>query len=431
MNDLSRNQGRFNAPSGDAVFRAVASLALAFLLWAWVTTQRDPVESRVFADLTLQQPGLPEPLQITGELPTVTIEVSGPRSVMDRLARAGLKPTLDVSQVQGPGNYQAEVKVDLPAAARVASIDPARVALVIDETSSRTMHLDVSPARLQDPTRRLGDIEPEVSQVSVSGPKRLVDNVSRVVLPLDIGNHTDDFTADFLPVALDPASQPIPEVAILPSRVTTAVEVDQRGRSVPVLVQTAGNPAQGYEIVGSVANPATVLLDGPDETLNNILSVVTAPVDIDGAAETVNTRTGLQELPPDVHVVSPTDGSVVAVVQIRPRGVSQLLPDLPVTITDVPAGFTATLDLPSLGVVVFASEETMASLGGDDIKVAVSAAGLGAGRHQLRPNVTVPPEVQWLRTEPEVVVVNLVPAGTTPAVAPPQRAVPAATPARG
>jgi hypothetical protein len=55
-------------PSGDAVFRAAASIALAFLLWAWVTTQRDPPEPRVFADLTLQTPTLPEPLQIAGEL---------------------------------------------------------------------------------------------------------------------------------------------------------------------------------------------------------------------------------------------------------------------------------------------------------------------------------------------------------------------------
>src|SRR5262245_66677623 len=103
MNVFSRNQGRLNGPSGDAIFRAVASLALAFLLWAWVTTQRDPVEARVFADLTLQQPSLPEPLQITGELPAVTIEVAGPRSVMDRVSRAGLRPALDVSDVHGPG----------------------------------------------------------------------------------------------------------------------------------------------------------------------------------------------------------------------------------------------------------------------------------------------------------------------------------------
>ncbi|MFN8661206.1 MAG: CdaR family protein [Thermomicrobiales bacterium] len=398
---------RIGGARSEVVFRAIASLALAFLLWAWVTTQRDPPETRVFADLTLADPTLPEPLQIAGELPTVTIEVLGPRSVMDRVSRAGLRPVLDVSQVTEPGTYNAQVDVDLPAAARVTNITPSRVALVVDETASRTMHLDVQPAPLEDPTRRVGEIEPAVSEVTVSGPRRLVDNVARVILPVDIGDRTDDFTVDFVPVALDAAGQPIPEVNILPSRVSTAVEVDQRGRSVPVLVQTIGNPAQGYEIVGSVANPATVLLDGPDEALANILSVVTAPIDIEGATDTVNVRTALQALPEGVRVVNPPDGSVVGVIQIRRRGVTQLLSDLPVTVTNVPDGFTATVEPASVGVVVFASEDTMASLSGSDMSTSVSAAGLGAGRHQLRPNVTVPPEVQWLRTEPEVVVVTL------------------------
>src|SRR5215208_3017517 len=257
---------RLTRLSGDAVFRAAASLALAFLLWAWVTTQRDPPETRVFPDLTLQAPTLPEPLKIAGELPTVTIEVIAPRSVVDRLSRSGLRPSLDISEVTGPGNYQAAVVVELPASAR-ESITPPRVALVVDETTSRTMHLEVVPTPIDDPTRRIGNIEPGVSEVTVSGPKRLVDNVAQVVLPVDIGERTADFTADFVPTALDSTGQPIPEVAILPSRVTTSVEVEQRGRSVPVLVQTVGNPKQGYESVGSVANPATVLLDGPDEVL--------------------------------------------------------------------------------------------------------------------------------------------------------------------
>jgi YbbR domain-containing protein len=422
--------GGVRGPSGDVVFRAVASLALAFLLWAWVTTQRDPPETRVYADLTLQQPELPEPLQIATELPTVTIEVNAPRSVVDRISRAGLRPSLDVSEVTGPGNYQAQVEVDLPAAARVMSITPARVPLVIDETASRTLHLDITPARIDDPTRRLGEVVPEISEVTVSGPKRLVDNVARVVLPVDIDDRTDDFTADFVPQALDAAGQPIPEVAILPSRVTTAVEVDRRGRSVPVLVQTVGNPAQGYEIVGSVANPSTVLLDGPDDVLADILSVVTAPVDIDGAAETINTRTGLQELPDGVRVVTPADSSVVAVVQIRPRGVTQLLNDLPVTVTNVPEGFTATVEPQTIEVVVFAAEDAMANLGGGDISTAVSAAGLGAGRHQVRPSVMVPPEVQWLRTDPEIVVVTLQPVAASPATGSPARAGPLATPTR-
>jgi YbbR domain-containing protein len=403
----------------------VASLALAFLLWAWVTTQRDPPETRVFADLTLQAPVLPEPLQIAGELPPVTIEVIGPRSVVDRVSRAGLRPSLNVSDVAGPGNYQAAVEVELPAAARIASVTPPRVPLVVDETTSRTMHLDVDPAQIDDPTRRIGEIVPEVSEVTVSGPKRLVDNVDQVVLPVDIGDRTDDFTADFVPMAFDGAGQPIPEAAVLPSRVTTTVEVEQRGRSVPVLVQTVGNPAQGYESVGSVANPATVLLDGPDEVLANILSVVTTPVNIDGETETVSTRVGLEDLPPDVRVVNPADGSVIAVVQIRPRGVTQLLSDLPVQVSNIPEGYTAAVEPATLGVVVFASEETMANLSGEDISASVSVEGLGAGRHQVRPSVTVPPEVQWLRTDPEVVVVTIEPEATT---APPTRAARRSTP---
>lgn len=406
---------------GDAVFRAVASLALAFLLWAWVTTQRDPPETRPYADLALQAPELPEPLQIAGELPTVTVQVTGPRSVVDRISRAGLQPRLDVSQVTGPGNYQAQVVVDLPPAARVNSITPARVALVVDETATRTIHLDVAPVQISDPTRRLGEVEPAVSEVTVSGPKRLVDNVAKVVLPVDIGDQIDDFTIDFVPSALDASGQPIPEVAILPSRVTTAVEVDQRGRTVPVLVQTVGTPAQGYEIVGSVANPATVLLDGPDEALTDILSVVTAPIDVDGASETMNVRTGLQSLPEGVRVVNPADGSVVAVVQVRQRGITQLLRDLPVTITDVPEGFTATVEPSTIGVVVFASEDSMANLGGDDISTSVSMRGFGAGRHQIRPAVMVPPEVQWLRTEPDLVVVNLEPTGSATPTGPTTR----------
>jgi YbbR domain-containing protein len=401
------------------------------LLWAWVTTQRDPPETRVFADLTLQAPTLPEPLQVAGELPSVTIEVIAPRSVVDRLSRSGLQPTLNVSEVTGPGNYQAEVVVELPASARIDSVTPPRVALVVDEATLRTMHLEVAPTPIDDPTRRLGNIEPEVSEVTVSGPKRLVDNVAQVVLPVDIGERTDDFTADFVPTALDAAGQPIPEVAILPSRVTTTVVVEQRGRSVPVLVQTVGNPEQGYESVGSVANPATVLLDGPDEVLANILSVVTTPVDIDGATETVSTRVGLEDLPPDVRVVSPADGSVVAVVQIRPRGVTQLLNDLPVRVNGVPRGFTASVEPDRVGVVVFASEETMANLSGEEMSASVSAEGLGAGRHQVRPSVTVPPEVQWLRTDPEVVVVTIEPEATTaPVTRAARRAALAATPER-
>ena len=95
----------------------------------------------------------------------------------------------------------------------------------------------------------------------------------------------------------------------------------------------------------------------------------------------------------------------------------------------MPEGFTASVEPDSVGVVVFASEETMANLSGEEISASVSAEGLGAGRHQVRPSVTVPPEVQWLRTDPEVVVVNIEPEVTAvPTTRAARRTAPAATP---
>jgi hypothetical protein len=110
-----------------------------------------------------------------------------------------------------------------------------------------------------------------------------------------------------------------------------------------------------------------------------------------------------------------------------------LLSDIPVRVSQVPDGFTASVEPDTIGVVVFASEETTANISGNEISVSASVEGLGAGRHQIRPSVTVPPEVQWLRTEPETVVVAMEPEipPATPGRA--QRTVPAATPgaARG
>jgi hypothetical protein len=71
----------------------------------------------------------------------------------------------------------------------------------------------------------------------------------------------------------------------------------------------------------------------------------------------------------------------------------------------------------------------MANLSGEEISASVSAEGLGAGRHQVRPSVTVPPEVQWLRTDPEVVVVTIEPKSTAvPITRVARRATPEATP---
>lgn len=387
------------------------SLLLALLLWGWVTTQRDPTEAREFSSVPIIVPTLPEPFQIAGDLGAVSLTIEGPRSSIDSITRADLRPTLDLTEVSGPGSYTVPITVPLPAPVRIDQIDPQRLAIVVDETASRTIPLTVQVVPPEDASRRPGAVRPEYSEVTVSGPRRLVDEVAQVVLPIEIGERANDFTGQFTPAALDAEGQPIPEVDIRPRRIIADVEVVARGRNVPVLIQTIGNPAPGYEAVDRVVTPPTVLLDGPDALLDDIVSVVTEPVSVEGAMAPVSARVGLAGLPEGVNVVEPADGQVSVVVQVRQRGVTQTLNNQPVTVTDVGAGLAAQVRPAEIAVVIFAGEDTLTTLRAGSVRASVSADGLGPGSYQLPLSVSVPAGVQWIRTEPDVVQVVVSRAG--------------------
>ncbi len=399
------------------------SLLLALLLWGWVTTQRDPTETREFGSVPIVAPTLPEPYQIAGDLGAVSLSLEGPRSAVASITRADLRPSLDLTEVTGPGSYTVPITVPLPAPVRIRQMDPQRLAIVVDETGSRTMPLTVQVVPPDDTSRRPGAVRPEYSEVTVSGPLRLVDEVAQVVLPIEIGERANDFTGQFIPVAVDANGQPIPEVDVRPRRIIADVEVVARGRSVPVLIQTIGNPAPGYEAVDRVVTPPTVLLDGPDSVLDDIVSVVTEPVSVEGAMAPVSARVGLAGLPEGVHVVEPTDGQVSVVVQVRQRGVTQTLNNQPVVVTDVGPGLAARVQPSEIAVVIFAGEDTLATLRAGAVRASVSAAGLEPGTYQLPLSVAVPAGVQWIRTEPDVVQVVVTRAGEV-ATPVPNRAMP-------
>jgi YbbR domain-containing protein len=412
MSEREQRPGRRFRLSTDVLSRAAISVLIALLLWGWVTTQRDPTQTRDFAGLPIKAPTLPEPLQVAGEPGTINLRIEGPRSAVEDLSRSALEPRLDLSGITSPGSYTVPVLVDLPGPLRVDSLDPQRLSIVVDETASRTVQLDVVAEPPQDGTRQLGAITPEYSEVTVSGPRRLVDEVARVVLPIEIGDRTSNFTGQFNAIALDAGDQPIPEVDLRPRRIIVDVEVEARGRSVPVLVQTFGSPAPGFETVDRVVNPSTVLLDGPDEVLNDLVSVVTEPISIEGATQPVSARVGLASLPPEVRLVEPADGQVTVVVQVRQRGVTQTLPDQPVAVTDLGPGLTATVEPGSISVVIFAAEDQLTAMRAGAVQVTASVADLGPGSYELPISVAVPPGVQWIRTEPDVVQVAIAAAGT-------------------
>ncbi len=390
----------------------VVSFVLATMLWGWVTDRQDPIQTRRFADISVEVPPLSNTLQVVNELQPALVEITGPRSVVEEVTRGEVAASLDMSEITAPGTYSVPVEATVPEDVRDASVEPRELQVQVEATASRTFPLTIErPTDTTDP-RNVSTITPDVSVVTVSGPEPAVGRVDRVVLPIDLAQNAADFTASFEPLAVDAQRQPISDVEVLPQSVSAFVQVETRGKTVSVVPQTGGSPAEGHSVIQRTVVPQAVVVDGPPDILNDLLFVETAPVDISGTTESVMERVELRGLPTGVTVVDPAAGTVDVTVVIQEIGVEQELTDQPIAPVGLGAGLTARIEPENVTVVIDAPRDMLRTMGAGDVQIRVDLTGSGPGSYEIAPDVLVPQGVTWIGTTPETVLVVIGPSAT-------------------
>ena len=405
------------------LMRLGASFVLALLLWGLVTVSQDPETTRSFGSVPVSVGDIGT-LQVVGTVPEVTVTVSGPRSEVSDLVSTDLQVSLDLDDVDGPGQHSVPVDIEGPNGVWEASSSPARLPIVVDESVVRQMPIETEVVGNVDATRQVSAVPIDVANVDVRGPKQSVDSIARVVVPIEIADQVRGFTSAYTPEARDSAGMIVSGVTITPEIVPIRVEVNARGKQVAVIAQIDGEPAQGYEVVDRTINPGTVLVDGPSDILDELISVSTAPIDITGASDTLYRRVQVTGIPAGVTILDPPEGAVDVVVQIRLRGVRQPLPGQPVVVTGIGDGLRADVEPSDVSVTVLASQEELSRLTAEDVIVQVSVADLGPGVYTLQPIVALPPNVTWVASDPPMVTVTLRDASAQEVVAPAASATP-------
>ena len=387
------------------VIRLAASLILSVLLWGWVTDAQDPETTRQFPNVTIEVGELPSPLQIVGSIPDVSIRVTGPRSVVSDLTTADVTAELDIDDVEAPGEYTLDIDVNAPGGVWETEVVPSRLPIQFEESVTRQFVIEAEITGTFDATRQIDASVVDTSEATVLGPRSSVERVARVVAPVEIENQTRDFSTTVVPQAVDAGGQPIPEVQVSPGTVRVDVAIDARGKRVAVITQLEGLPAQGYEVVDRTINPATVLVDGPDEIVNELISVSTEPIDISGATTTITRRVSITSLPEGLVLIDPADGLIDVVIQVRQLGVTQELPAQSVQVVGLADGLAVELSPDAVGVTVVAPEAMLSGLTTSQLTVQVNVAGLGPGTYELVPIVALPPNVTWIASSPPAVAV--------------------------
>ena len=393
------------------MLRLLTALMLALLTWGWIMELTDPIIKTTHTEVEIAQPELENDLVMITNLPRGSLTVEGPESEVAKINRSLLSLHLDISDVDAPGEYRLPVIVEAPDTSNRITVDPRTILVQIDQVTSRVIPIEIQETSSEDATRQVNNITTDVSQVTVSGPSSAVDRVVTVILPVTVEAQVTSFSEYFTPYAVDENGQRVSEVSVLPGQLLTRVELQTRGKLVTVIPVTVGQPAEGYSIQQRAVIPTSILVEGPEELLDELLFVNTEPVDISGASQSVSSRVGLADLPEGVSVVEPASAQVEIRVAIQDSSATtQTLQNLPVSVLNVPEGYTATVVPESVDVTVQGSVTSLANMTTDDIRIVVDVDGLDEGEHMLRPVVALPNNgVMSTGTNPSSVTVILEP----------------------
>lgn len=169
-------------------------LLMAVVVWLYVMSGNDTgyENSLTFVNVSIEGDeamGVNNLTIIGGNSNMVTITLKGRRADIGGLTAKDIKAYIDVGQITGPGQYDLDVKMELPANSTLVSVEPAKVWVNVDTKSSVELKIEMKVNYNTDNSYDVVFI-PNVSRVTVSGPQSILDTIGYAAVKGEIGTIT-------------------------------------------------------------------------------------------------------------------------------------------------------------------------------------------------------------------------------------------------
>jgi len=168
-------------------------------------------------------------------------------------------------------------------------------------------------------------------------------------------------------------------------------------RTVPVVPDIDGEPAQGF-VVGRVTTvPPTVEVMGPVSAVQQITEATTEPVDVTGATGSVRDTVTIGLPDTIARLRNPQSGTVT--IEIAPAPVERVL-QVPVKIRGLASGRRATLRPTLVTTTVKGAGSAVSGLTATGVELYADLSGLVPGRYSLPVRYQATAQVAITRVEP-------------------------------
>lgn len=173
---------------------------------------------------------------------------------------------------------------------------------------------------------------PDTVHVRVRGPMSIVNRLvlGDVVAVLDLAGERPgerrlfDMFADRVRTPFG-----VEVIQVIPSTITAALETAGAPRTVPVVPDIEGQPAEGFAVGRISTVPESVEIVGPTSLLNSVVEAITEPVSIDGSNERVQSLVTIGVSDRVLRLRTPSSAEVT--VEIVPAPVERNIQELTIS----------------------------------------------------------------------------------------------------
>ncbi|GAA5416979.1 cdaA regulatory protein CdaR [Paraliobacillus ryukyuensis] len=385
----------------------VISLILALLIFTIITfdnrdTSGDALrldlfsssqETQIVDDVPINV-NMSDDYVVSGVPDTATVTLKGTVSVVQSTAaQRNFDLIVDLEGLE-PGTHTVPIEYEGISDRINAEVDPAEIQVTIEEkaTTDFTVTPDYTNEDLLEPGYELQDATIDPSTVSITSSKSVIDSIAVVKAVVDVEGIQESVTINDVHVRVYDSEGNELSAKVDPETVDVTVNVDNPNKSVPISVETTGEPQEGIQIVSLTPETEEVQVYASKTNLQDITEITTEAIDVSEITE--DTSVEIELNPPDnVRLLKPKTINVQVDVN---KEVEQTFKGVDIEVDNLGEGYTASFVEPensTMDITVTGYESVLADVEASDFTLTVDASNLTPGEHQIPIEVSAPDEL--------------------------------------
>ena len=373
------------------------SAVFAVVLWTVIVNIYDPNTSYTFSNITVQ---LTNTQSLTDKDYTfdvvdggkISVTVSGPKSVVTDLKTSDIVATADLSKVTAFTDYvdvkDGQVLNNVEAVPRTSALK-----LSIENRDTKTYAVNVSTVGNPSSGYAVSSTSTSPTYIKITGPTSLVESVATVGCEVDVSGANGTVTTQSDINMYDSDGNTINNEELEMSSKTADITVEMsRTKTVPIVVKTSGNPADGYVVTDTVLSQASVVIGGQADALSRVdnITIPSSAVSVDGlSGDKTYTFRLTDYVSSGIKIVSDSKLQVTVKISESSKKTVHIASD-DISINNLSSAYNAVLDSSGIDVVVIGRNTVLDSITSASVTCSVDATGLGVGTYSVVVNISVP-----------------------------------------